>query len=238
MTDPITFVPRQTATLPGSAKFPFDLRVLPRGADRREVFGLRYRAYRDAWGIPLDPQEQYCDSYDDLESTVIVAAYDAGQCIGTLRVNFSHPWQSAATMPSAQFFPDVSMVKKQATGTIVEVSRLAIDPAITNTSYRTTLYASLLRAAFMVAHAAGVSMILLAAKSDLVRFYQYMLGFKTIGETGIYPPVDVPVALLGGTFGEAQKYQRAQNAFFKITDDEIASMKAAIAPALAMPVAA
>ena len=38
--------------------------------------------------------------------------------------------------------------------------------------------------------------------------------------------------------GDAQQHQRAQNAFFKITDGEIESMKAAIAPALVMPAVA
>ena len=118
------------------------------------------------------------------------------------------------------------------------MSRLAIEPELSNTSYRTTLYASLVRAGFMAAQAAEVSMILIATRPEWVRFYKYMLGFQPIGEPAIYPPGDVPIVLLGGSFAEAQKRQRAQNAFFKITDEEVASMKAAIAPALAMPVAA
>lgn len=234
----ITFRPQQAAALPGSKKFPFELRVLARDTDRSDVFALRYRAYRDAWCIPLDAKEQYSDLYDELDSTVALAAYDAGICVGTLRVNFSHSWQSSTTLPCSAIYPLVAGVKAKAGGTLVEMSRLAIDPSITNTSYRTTLYASLVRAGFIAAQAANVAMILVATKADWVRFYQYMLGFKTIGEPGIYPPVNVPVALLGGSFGDAQKHQRAQNAFFKITDDEIASMTAALASALSVPAVA
>jgi hypothetical protein len=138
-------------------------------------------------------------------------------------------------MPCAAQYPDVAKVKAETHGTLVEMSRLAIDPTITNTSYRTTLYASLLRAGFIVAQAGNVAMILMVTKPDWIGFYKKMLGFKTIGEPAIYPPSKEPVALLGGSFGDAQKHQRAQNAFFKITLEEIASMKRAIASALEMP---
>jgi hypothetical protein len=231
----LTFRPQQDAALSGSRRFPFEMRVLSREADRSDVFALRYRAYRDAWCIPLNPKEQYSDRYDDLASTIVLAAYDAGSCVGTLRVNFSHPWQSSATMPCAAQYPDVAGVKGVTRGTIAEMSRLSIDPTITNTSYRTTLYASLLRAGFLAAQAGNVAMILIATKPDWIGFYQKMLGFKTIGKPAVYPPSTAPVALLGGSFGEAQKHQRAQNAFFKITSEEIASMKKAIASALAVP---
>ena len=243
MPEKLTFRPQQAAALAagpitGSKKFPFDLKVLTHGSDRDEVFALRYRAYRDAWCIPLDATERYSDRYDDLKSTVLLAAYDAGVCIGALRVNFSHPSQSCSTMPCAGVYPAVAGVKSATPGRMVEMSRLSIDPTITNTSYRTTLYASLLRAGFMAAQAANVSMILIATKPDWIRFYQYMLGFKTIGEPATYPPCTEPVALLGATFGETQKHQRAQNAFFKILPEEIASMRCALAPALDAPVAA
>jgi hypothetical protein len=171
-----------------------------------------------------------------MDSTILLAAYDADVCVGSLRVNFSAPWQSCETMPCAACYADVAAVKSRTPGTIVEMSRLAIDPTITNTSYRTTLYASLLRAGFMAAQAGNVAMILIATKPDWIGFYKKMLGFKAIGQPAHYPPGNIPIALLGGTFGDAQKHQRAQNAFFKITADEIASMKRAIASAIAMPV--
>lgn len=231
----LTFRPQQDAALPGSRRFPFDMRVLLNGADRSDVFALRYRAYREAWCIPLNEKEQYADRFDELMSTVVLAAYDTGVCVGALRVNFSHPWQEPETMPCAAQYPDVAHVKAAARGTIAEMSRLAIDPGITNTSYRTTLYAALLRAGFMAAQAGNVAMILMVTKPDWIGFYKKMLGFKTIGAPQIYPPSTEPVALLGGSFGEAQKHQRAQNAFFKITAEEIASMKRAIAPALVSP---
>ena len=234
----LTFRPQQSATAPLSKKFPFELRVLSPDADRSEVFALRYRAYRDAWCIPIDKSEQIADRHDTLSSSALIAAYDGDACVGALRVCFSHPGETHLALPCAPYYPAVQDLKRTNAGSLVEMSRLAIEPTISNTSYRTTLYASLVRAGFMAAQAADVSMILIATRPEWVRFYKYMLGFKTIGQPAIYPPGDVPIVLLGGSFGEAQTRQRAQNAYFKITDEEIASMKTAIAPALAMRVAA
>lgn len=236
MSEPITFRPRQSVSAKDFRKFPFEIRVLTHEMDRSEIFTLRYRAYLAASHIGEHPSGEYRDHHDDLASTVILAAYDADVCVGTLRVNFSQPWQPVATLPCASYYPDVTRLKHEMHGGLVEVSRLAIDPAITNTSYRTTLYASLVRASFMAAQAAEVAMILVATKSDWVRFYEYMLGFKQIGQPALYPPGDLAIALLGGSFDTAQRRQRAQNAFFKITVDEVASMRAAISTALAPPV--
>lgn len=233
MSDPITFRPRQVVSLQKSRAFPFEVRVLKNEQNRSDIFALRYRAYRAAAHIDDHPSGQYHDAHDPLSSTIIVAAYDNSVCVGALRVNFSMPWQSVETLPCAPYYPEVARLKREATGGVVEMSRLAIDPAITNTSYRTTLYASLVRAGFLAAQAAGVSMIFVATKPEWTRFYEYMLGFKMIGNPAFYPPGNLPIALLGGTFDVALRRQRAQNAFFKVTADEIVSMRAAIASAIA-----
>ena len=56
--------------------------------------------------------------------------------------------------------------------------------------------------------------------------------FHPIGLPALYPPGDFKITLLGGSLEQAQSRQRMQNRFFKITDEEVASMKDAIAAAL------
>jgi hypothetical protein len=58
------------------------------------------------------------------------------------------------------------------------------------------------------------------------------LGFHPIGLPALYPPGDFKITLLGGSLEQAQSRRRMQNRFFKITDEEVASMKDAIAAAL------
>jgi len=55
-----------------------------------------------------------------------------------------------------------------------------------------------------------------------------MLGFQQIGEPAFYPPGDFKITLLGGSLEQARMRQRLQNRFFKITEEEVASMKGAI----------
>ena len=59
-----------------------------------------------------------------------------------------------------------------------------------------------------------------------------MLGFEPIGLPAPYPPADFKVTLLGGSLQQARSRQRLRYQFFKITDEEVANMKHAIAPAL------
>ncbi|MBX9683740.1 MAG: autoinducer synthase [Hyphomicrobium sp.] len=232
----VTFTPRQTGILPGTAKFPFDMHVTTNGMDRSDAYALRFKAY-DAAGYP--PEEgagSFSDPADGFATTAVIAAYDNGKCVGTLRVCFSYPWQPISNLPCSPYFPAIKAVKAVATSAVVEVGRLAIDPDITNTSYRTTLYAALVRAAFIAAQAGGASDILLTARPTAVPFYKAMLGFKPVGGTAIYPPGDAAITLLAGSIGDAEQKQRAQNAFFRITPEEIASMRIALGEAIAQPV--
>jgi hypothetical protein len=231
----ITFVPRQRHMLPGTDKFPFDIEVLGADRDRIDVFALRYRAYLDAGYIEERANESYRDLHDDLPTTVILRARDNGVTVGTLRVCLSQPWQPLSTLPCAPYYPALDAIKRDAPGGLAEMSRLAIAPAIDNRSYRTTLYAALVRAGFIAARAASVSHILIATKSEWIRFYRYMLGFEPIGAPALYPPGDIPISLLCGRFADAEKRQRLQNSFFKVTDAEVDSMRAALGPELLLP---
>lgn len=233
MTETVQFVPKQTVTLAGSDQAPFEMRIVKHAAGRREIYALRQRAYQEFMtaGEPA-AGAGFNDAFDDLATTVQIGAYDGDRLAGAMRLCFSQPWDSLTTLPCAAHYPALLPVKRNATGSLMEVSRFSIEPDISNTSYRTTLYGSLVRASLMAAEAAGVSKILIATRPDGVKFYRYMLGFELIGEPALYPPGDVKIALLGGSISKARVRQRLQNKFFRITDDEIASMRRALSALL------
>jgi N-acyl-L-homoserine lactone synthetase len=240
MSNPIAFRPLQKrrvspAGVVTGAGFPFQIRVASSDAARQDAFALRYRAYRALGYVEENAAATFADKNDALNSTVIFGAYQDDVCIGTLRVSFSLTHQDHATLPCAPYYPEVTELKSASSGPIVEMSRLAIDPSFTSTSFRTTLFAALVRAGFLAAQAAEVSTILIATKPEFARFYQYMLGFKVVGQPAAYPPGDHRIVLLAGSFSQAELRQSAQNAFFKITGDEITSMKAALGGVLAEP---
>jgi N-acyl-L-homoserine lactone synthetase len=243
MSKPLAFRPRQDSLPPeggswhGDAKS-FELRILDGKTEKREALLLRGRAY-SAIGYDIEQAgEEYTDHFDALPTTVLLGAYDGERLVGCVRLCFSHARQALSTLPCAAYYPALKDVHRQQAHGLVEVSRLSIEPGLNNMSYRTTLYAFLVRAALTAAMAAGVSMLLIATRPDWVKFYRYMLGFQQVGEPALYPPGDFKITLLGGSLEQAQMRQRLQNRFFKITSEEIVSMKLAITPALTRSVPA
>lgn len=238
MSIPLSFRPRQDSLPPDEGSWhgdtqTFELRVLANEGDVSEATALRLRAY-EAMGYGITSESgEYTDRFDTLATTVLLGAYDQGRLVGSVRLCFNHPWQTVSSLPCGPYYPALKEVKSNVDGALVEVSRLSIEPGINNTSYRTTLYAFLVRAALTGAQAAEVAMLLIATRPDWVKFYKYMLGFEVIGEPAFYPPGDFKITLLGGSLKQAETRQRLQNRFFKITPGEIASMRIAIAPALA-----
>ena len=211
---------------------PFELRLLKSEDDVADAMRLRYRAYSSmGYGVERDDGE-YRDAFDALASTILLGAYDGGRLVGCVRLCLCQPWQSLATLPCGAYYPALKDVKASVRGSLIEISRLSIEPQLNNTSYRTTLYGFMVRAAYTAARAAGASMILIATRPDWVRFYKYMLAFEQIGEPEFYPPGDFKITLLGGRLEVANARQRLQNRFFAISDQEVADMRFAIAGAL------
>ena len=236
MSQTLAFRPRQDSlpteegTWHGNAKS-FELRILKNETDVREALRLRGRAYT-AIGYDIEKDDrEYTDRFDALPTTVLLGAYDHERLVGSVRLCFSLP-QSLSTLPCAAYYPALKEEHRKQSHGFVEVSRLSIEPDLNNMSYRTTLYAFLVRASLTAALAAGVSMLLIATRPDWVKFYRYMLGFQQIGEPELYPPGDFKITLLGGSLEQARMRQRLQNRFFKITEEEVASMQSAIMPAL------
>lgn len=235
MSQSIRFEPRQTSAVPSltpvTKASPFELRIVTDEAARREIYALRRRAYEKLLETsPCKDANEFRDAFDELPTTLQLGAYDDGRLVGAMRLCFSRLWDGLDTLPCAGHYPELNSVKRAARGALMEVSRFSIDTDISNTSYRTTLYASLVRTSLIAAEAAGVSTFLVATRPEWVKFYKYMLGFELIGEPAFYPPGDMKIALLGGSLDQARKRQRMQNAFFQIDPREITSMRQALAP--------
>lgn len=230
----LSFRPRQDAmpTEEGSwhsDQESFSLRILRSDEEYRDAGLLRRRAFASL-GFEL---ENSLDRYDELQSTIVFGAYDGARLVATMRLCFSHPWMPLSTMPCAHYYPALKEVRLSEGGGFVEICRFAIEPTITNTSYRATLYGFMVRGAFTAAQAAGVSRILIAAKPEWLKFYKHMLGFTAIGVPAPYPPGDLQITLLSGTIDLAQTRQKMANRFFKITEEEVANMRVAVASTLA-----
>lgn len=213
----------------GFGSGPFDVRIITTPADRNACFALRFRAYEKYLSSAERPANGlFTDSFDDLASTLVAGAFDGGRLIASMRLCFSRNWDSIATLPCAAHYPALAPVKAASRGALMEVSRVATDPAITNTSYRTTLYAALVRFGLIAAEGGDVSNLLIATQAASEKFYRYMLGFERIGEPAFYPPGNFKISLMGGDISQVRYRQKVQNSFFRITPEDIVRMRHAL----------
>lgn len=203
--------------------------------NRREAFALRHRGYVDAGLIEASPFGIYTDPYDDLPTTLIAGLFRRGACIATLRLSFYTPGAADPTLPCEKVYPEVAALKANASGLVVELSRLAIDPSIKNTRYRARLYAAAIRAGVSACLAVDAKHLLVATQTKWRSFYEHVMDFKVAGPAQFYPPGDVPVVLLARELDEGLKRRIAKNIFFKIDPTELADLRARLPGLVRLP---
>jgi hypothetical protein len=201
--------------------FPISLRIYSSTSDKSELYRLRYRAFRAAGWIAENPHGAFSDDYDLLPSTFAIGAFHNGQCIGSLRLAIGGAG-AQGSMPCEEQFPaEVGSLVAGGSKRLVEFSRMAVEPSLTNNSFRTTLYASLVRAGFILTYAADVDVALIAVHRKFSPFYQAMCGFKVIAKSDGYGGIPEPTHFLGRELGELDTRRRQRNAFFTFSPEEI-----------------
>jgi hypothetical protein len=201
--------------------FPISLRIYSSTSDKSELYRLRYRAFRAAGWIVENSRGAFSDDYDLLPSTFAIGAFHNGQCIGSLRLAVGGAG-ALGSMPCEEQFPtEVGALVAGGSKRLVEFSRMAVEPALTNNSFRTTLYASLVRAGFILTYAADVDVALIAVHRKFSPFYQAMCGFKVIAKSDAYGGIPEPTHFLGRELGELDTRRRQRNAFFTFSPEEI-----------------
>lgn len=203
--------------------------------NRRDAFALRYKGYVGAGLIAPTPFGIYTDAYDELPTTLIAGLFRRGACIATLRLSFYVPGASEPVLPCEKVYPEVAALKAGADGIMVELSRLAIDPSITNTRYRARLYAAAIRAGVSACLAMDAKHLIVATQTKWRSFYEHVLDFKMAGPAQLYPPGDVPVVLLARALDDGLKRRIARNMFFKLDPDELADLETRLPGLVRLP---
>lgn len=211
------------------ATFPLSVRVFAPNDDKRAIYALRYRAYLPLGVIAPRADELFFDDYDGLATTWTIGAFSGPSCVGSMRLTFGDG--QSPTMPCQEVFPEVEHLSHDGHANLVEFTRLAVCPALTNTSYRATLYGALVRAGTMMAHAGEVDYALMSTHPDKTRFYTTLCGFDVIAHSENYPGINAPAVLLGRDFRALEHKRRSRNPFFRFSMSEIESARAALSAA-------
>lgn len=197
-----------------------------------DIFRLRYQGYQDAGHIEPSETQTYSDNFDKLASTFQIAAYDGERYIASMRICFSESAIGRPSLPCEMFYPEVQDIKKSAQGPVVEVGRLAIEPSLQNYSYRTTVYAALVRSALLTCFASDVKVLLAGAQLKSQNFYQRILGFKIAAKPRLYPPGNEPIILLSRQLAATSPARTGLNPFFKISPLDIEVVQQELEPLL------
>ena len=201
--------------------YPIALRIYSSTSDKSELYRLRYRAFLDSGWIAENPQREFSDRYDDLTSTFALGAFHDGECIGSLRLALGGS-ETTRSMPcEEQFSAEIEALDAAGNHRLLEFSRMAVEPTLTNNSFRTTLYASLVRAGFILAHAADIDVALIAVHRKFSTFYQAMCGFRILGRSDSYADIAEPTHFLGRNFQDLDGRRLQRNTFFRFTSDEV-----------------
>jgi hypothetical protein len=214
----------------GPAVFPLEIKIFGPGTDKRAIYALRYRAFIEAGLISQRDDALFADAYDELPTTTTIAAFDAVTCVGSFRLTFGQGNPAGDTMPCQEIFPEVGHLADGGYGRIVEFTRMVVAPELTNTSFRTTLYAALVRAGLIVAHAARADYGLISINPSQVRFYEMMCGFRELARAENYPGINAPAVLLGCDFQALDEKRTRQNPFFRLAPAEITRARSILYP--------
>jgi hypothetical protein len=204
-----------------NASFPLDLKVFTAGSGKREIYALRHRAFMVEGVITPRADGLFSDAYDELGTSYNIGAFDGGVCIGAFRLTFGIGRAREATMPCQELFSEVSGLEARGFHRVVEFTRMVVEPELTNTSFRTTLYATLIRAGMILAHAGRADYGLISVHPDKARFYEMMAGFKAMARAETYPGINAPAVLLGREFRALETKGARQNPFFRVSKTEI-----------------
>ena len=203
--------------------------------NRREAFALRHRGYVAANLIEPSPWGLFTDAYDELPSTIVAALFKQGACIATLRLSFYAPGQAGPCLPCEKVYPEIAAIKAEASGLVVELSRLAIDPDLDNTRMRARLYASAVRAGVLACIAMDAKDLIVATQLKWRSFYEHILGFEVAGAPQYYPPGNVPVLPLRRRMNDELRRRIMKNKFFTIDDGEVAELRTLIPALIGQP---
>jgi hypothetical protein len=182
-------------------------------ADREECLRIRYRAYHSLGVLPESADGRFADRFDELGSTLMLGVRHERGLVATMRLCFSRDGGDGENLPCFDVFPEMGGLRRDVGGVIVELSRLAIDPSVTNTSYKSTLYAAMIRYSFSHLTTEGVSLALIGAQQKSLPFYKHVMGFVAVGAAQFYPPGELPITLTALHWKHAPK-GGLQNRFF------------------------
>ena len=161
---------------------------------REKVYALRYRAYRRADAIDLNPAERFEDPYDDQGNVVLWAVTRQGEVVGSIRSMWHDPAIPGSSIPELEKYGDEIANILPRGKRLVCGNRFVIDPQ--QDAPGSCIPLMLLRlhvGVFCRPEDYGIA----AVRAHHLRFYQRTLSLERLTDARTYPGLTSSMYLMG-----------------------------------------
>lgn len=172
--------------------------------DLRDIYSLRYRAYRAIDAIASNDTGRFSDDFDRSDKSWCFGIRAGDRTIGSLRALSSNC--GGRDLAAYRAYPEAIEESFLPTHRVVEANRFVMEPALEVPLGAMDRQLLLFRAFIVVALNCQADYYIGAARRNHVAFYRRVALMAPISEERQYPGLQAHMALLGGNF--AQNYRR------------------------------
>lgn len=165
---------------------------------RKEVYELRYRAYRSIGALNVSRNETFSDAYDKQENHILWALSLNDRVIGSIRTMWFDPAIPFTIPEQLAYGADILRVTK-CTDRLVSGNRFVTDPDL---SIKGSNLAMLLLRHYMVVAQAKCDVAIAAVQIHHLPFYKRVLKLTRISDGFKYPGLNAIMYLTACNFQE------------------------------------
>ncbi len=170
----------------------FDYRLAETGAEREQIYRLRYKAYLHEGAIAPRDDQLVTDRFDDLPNSWVFGVYYDGVLASSIRISVATPENPIS--PSVEAFPDVLEPELKKGKTIVDPTRFVADP-VRARHIRELPYLTV-RLAYVACKHFDADLGLATVRPEHTAFYRRVFLHEVIAPPRLPPGMIKPVCLM------------------------------------------
>ena len=193
-----------------------ECRPLSGESERREVFRLRYEAYRREGALPAGTPTEFRDRFDDEENTALFGFYIDGALASSMRLHVVDA-ETPAT-PSMNTFPDHLRPMIEGGQILIDPTRFVVEAAAAR-KHPKLPYVTV-RLAWMACEWFGSDQLLATVRSEHQAFYNRLFGHRVLCAARPYPTLTKPLSLMALDYRHERDRVMTRYPFFQSTPSE------------------
>ena len=188
--------------------------------ERREIFRLRYKAYRREEAIAPNAGGLFHDAHDDDDNAFLFGIRLDDRLAGSIRVHVCSP--EFAISPGLEVFPDILEPLLAAGESFSDPTRFVVDPDLRSETSLLPHFG--LRLGSMACDHFGLDRILATVRQEHAPFYKRLFGLDLLTAPRDYPNLKKPICLMSGYMDDIREKSYRRVPVFPSTSSERAML--------------